>query len=69
MNNNETLPSLPEIDDQSDPNGTDNWLNKGSRLQTQQACPVCQVGRLVFDGCLNLTCPTCGFTQTGGGFT
>jgi rubredoxin len=36
---------------------------------SEQLCPVCQEGRLDFDGCLNLICPVCGFTQTGGGFT
>ncbi|MBN2256639.1 MAG: hypothetical protein JW704_02295 [Anaerolineaceae bacterium] len=38
-------------------------------VKSEQICPHCQRGHLEYDGCLNLTCPECGFIQSGGGFT
>jgi hypothetical protein len=31
------------------------------------ACPVCGLGRLDYDGTLNLTCEGCGWVTSGGG--
>jgi uncharacterized protein (DUF983 family) len=50
----------PKVADQVNPGGD---AGKG------RLCPNCHTGYLAFDGCLNLTCPVCGFTDTGGGFT
>jgi uncharacterized protein (DUF983 family) len=44
-------------------------VNLERNSDTKRLCPNCQAGRLAFDGCLNLTCPVCGYTDTGGGFT
>jgi hypothetical protein len=44
-------------------------VNPDSNIGTARLCPHCHVGHLAFDGCLNLTCPVCGYTDTGGGFT
>lgn len=37
-------------------------------LHRGASCPQCQVGRLDYDGLLNLVCPRCGYTA-GGCFT
>jgi hypothetical protein len=34
-----------------------------------EPCPRCKVGRLDYDGLLNLSCPHCGYSLGGGGFT
>ena len=34
-----------------------------------RVCPICHQDQMEYDGCLNLTCPDCGFTQSGGGYT
>ena len=42
----------------------------GIQTETLQAggiCPICDVGRLDYDGLLNLTCSSCGFNIGGGG--
>ncbi len=30
-----------------------------------ESCPHCKVGRLDYDGCLNLVCPRCGYLTLG----
>lgn len=34
-----------------------------------QKCPECGKGKLDYDGLLQLCCPVCGYTASGGGFT
>jgi hypothetical protein len=51
---------------------SENGINQPDPListSSQQVCPACHNNNLEIDGCLNLTCPACGYTQTGGGFT
>lgn len=39
------------------------------RLQPPQrgeACPACGIGRLDYNGLLELECPLCGYRDTGG---
>ena len=35
-------------------------------LQVGDLCPKCQVGRLDYDGVLNLACDKCGYALSGG---
>jgi hypothetical protein len=69
MNNKAADPGTPagEIQHQSDKTAVQ--ASSGSNTDTTRQCPDCRVGLLVFDGCLNLTCSLCGYTDTGGGFT
>lgn len=39
-----------------------------SELRSGDLCPVCHVGRLDYDGLLNLSCSGCGYS-IGGCFT
>ncbi|MBN1668483.1 MAG: hypothetical protein JW862_15420 [Anaerolineales bacterium] len=34
-------------------------------LKPQDLCPQCRIGRLDYDGLLNLACDQCGFTVAG----
>jgi hypothetical protein len=36
-----------------------------SELRAGDLCPVCAMGRLDYDGMLNLNCEQCGFTLVG----
>ncbi len=35
-------------------------------LRSGDGCPACQVGRLDYDGLLNLSCSRCGYSLSGG---
>jgi hypothetical protein len=39
------------------------------RPHSGDLCPVCGIGHLDYDGLLNLSCPKCGVTASGGCFT
>lgn len=39
------------------------------RLRVGDLCPVCQQGKLDYDGMLNLACPHCGYTLGGSCFS
>jgi hypothetical protein len=41
----------------------------GIDLRSGDVCPQCQIERLDYDGLLNLTCPGCGFSPSGGCFS
>ncbi len=36
-----------------------------SELRAGDMCPFCHVGRMDYDGLLNLVCPLCGYTHAG----
>jgi len=40
----------------------------GKALRSGDPCPQCKQAQLDYDGLLNLACPSCGFTETGGCF-
>lgn len=44
-------------------------LVAGIHLRAGDLCPQCHVGRLDYDGLLNLTCPDCGYSPGGGSFS
>lgn len=41
------------------------WIKPGERLRAGMICPRCQVGKLDYNGLLQLTCPECGLTEAG----
>jgi hypothetical protein len=68
---NEHLSELFKHIDQESGNliNTNNGDIGDPTVPNPEICPQCHTGKPVIDGCLNLSCPVCGFTQTGGGFT
>lgn len=47
------------------------WYQPGTEQKTIELrvgdiCPQCQVGRLDYDGVLNLACSQCGYSLSGG---
>jgi len=69
MNNKAADPGRPAKENQQPSDKSAVQTSSGSNTDKTQQCPDCQTGLLVFDGCLNLTCSVCGYTDTGGGFT
>ena len=67
MNKNQPI-SPGNINPETD-NEISNDENTKTAIGALQACPHCHTGTLAYDGCLNLFCSVCDYTQTGGGFT
>lgn len=56
-------------DDQKDEQEDKCNNSQGYWRKAGDICPKCHKGILDYDGMLNLTCPSCGMTETGGCFT
>ena len=70
MKKSETTPSSFMLANMSQ-KGTDvnGWESeKSGELHSGDLCPACKQELLDYDGLLNLTCPSCGFS-VGGCFT
>lgn len=57
-------------DDKKKSTGVDILQTEPVRIYSKlERCPACKKAFLDYDGCLNLACPACGYTRTGGGYT
>lgn len=47
--------------------GVDNteYLKSDVKWHTGDICPQCQIGRIDYDGMLNLSCPECDYSLSG----
>jgi hypothetical protein len=59
-------PSIPEIP-LPDLAGSLGFQQTPARPEPRRGdpCPVCQVGKLAYDGLMNLACPVCDFVAVG----
>ena len=66
----ELLPEDVRESGQGNPGTQSGCQNTGKAPQVGELCANCHIGRLDYDGLLNLACPACGTTvNSGGAFT
>ena len=41
-------------------------VNKKPELHAGDVCPQCKLGRMAYDGMLNLSCSQCAYSLSGG---
>ena len=44
----------------------ENWIDPVRELHSGDVCPQCLIGRIDYDGMLNLTCNQCAVILSGG---
>jgi Zn finger protein HypA/HybF involved in hydrogenase expression len=61
-------PFVVSLMSQKNENTINSQAEQRVEIRSGDQCPACQSDYMDYDGMLNLTCPSCGYTQ-GGCFT